>query len=270
MKDRRWIRIGRMLPCLLLLLIAATVGCGGTSAAPNDEKQYSTQTGQDHGSVNFSFNSALPYNVFVGAWTHAVPPGSRGEGNDYPFVVLCQEGEVSLVSGNFGPSEWAYNANIMLFDPSGTYLGDYTLVFADASYAVDVDWVYVGWHFQRSGSQTSVTQYVKFVASPNLVDKRVTELVPGTWTPTGLLVGGDPTRYADTTMYMMYARVYAMDVPPTDQQLHAIYTQAATPDPAAWADWPLFDGAPADVSGNGRNLTVNGPVVRGVPGPKLP
>lgn len=262
-------RVGQQITVRGLGLLL-TLGCGGSGSGNGADTPHATQTGQDHGSVHFRFDGPLPSNYFVGAWTHAVPPGSKGKGNDYPFAMYCQEGEVSFVSGNFGPSEWAYNANIMLFDSGGTYLGDFTLVFASSSYAVDVDWVYVGWHLQRSGGRTSVTQYLKFIGSPNLVDSRVTELVPGTWTPTQLLVGGDPARYADTTMYIMYARVYAMDVPPTDQQLATIYSQAATPDPAAWADWPLIDGGPTDLSGNGRDLSVDGAVVKGIAGPKLP
>jgi len=263
----RWTSIGAGRICLLALA-AGTPACGGSGSAPNVAVQYAAHTGQDHGSVNFGFNSALPDNYFLGAWTHVVPPGSSRKGNDYPFAVLCREGEVSFVSGNIGPAEWAYNANIMLFDAAGAYINDYTLVFVDSSYATDVDWAYVAWHLRRSGSQTSVTQYVKFIGSANLVDSQVTELVPGTWSPTSLIVGADPSRYADTTMYIMYARVYSMDVPPTDQQLRAIYADAATPDPTAWADWPLIDGDPSDVSGHGRNLTVNG-VVRGIVGPKL-
>jgi hypothetical protein len=49
--------------------------------------------------------------------------------------------------------------------------------------------------------------------------------------------------------------------------VNAIYMQSATPDPSAWADWPLISGNPADVSGHGRNLTVNGAVAPGVAGP---
>jgi hypothetical protein len=256
-----------------LLFVGPLPACGNTSSAVDigpSAALYSTQTGQNHGSVNFSLDTAPPFDYFVGAWTHVVPPESGGKGNDYPFSAPCKEGEVSFVSGNIGPSEWAYNTNIMLFDTSQNYLGDFTLVFVAADYATDVDWVYVGWHFRRSSGQTSVTQYVKFIGSANLVDNKVTETVPGIWTPTALQVGGDPSRYPDTTMYIMYASLYATDVPPTDEQLNAIYTRGATPDPSAWAAWPLDDGNPADVSGHGHDLTVHGPVARGVQGPKLP
>ena len=266
-------KVGLALGLSALLLFAGPPACGKTNAAADGGESAAlnaTETGQNHGSVNFSLDTAPPFDYFVGAWTHVLPPGSYGKGNDYPFAVPCQEGEVSFVSGNIGPTEWAYNANIMLFDAGQSYLGDFTLAFVAADYATDVDWVYVGWHFRRSGSQTSVTQYVKFIGSPDLVDSKVTETVPGTWTPTALQIGGDPIRYPETGMYMMYASLYAMDVPPTDEQLNAIYTRGATPDPSAWADWPLIEGNPADVSGHGRNLTVNGLVAKGLRGPTLP
>lgn len=255
---------------LVVLLAALCSACGGSSPATAPGGTSSTESGQDHGGANFTLGSAPPINYFVGAWTHVVPPTGDRKGNDYPFAVPCQEGEVSFVSGNMGAPDWAYNANIMLFDSSQTYLGDFTLVFADSTYATDVDWVYVGWHFQRSGSQTSVTQYVKFIASSNLVDNQVTELVPGTWTPTDLQVGSDPIRYPDTPMYIMYASLYAMDTPPSDEQVSAIYTRGATPDATAWGQWPLAGGDPSDISGHQRNLTVNGAIARGIPGPKLP
>lgn len=264
----QWARTEAIRFCLLAISTGSP-GCSGGGSSPNPSLQYAAHTGQDHGSVNFGFDSPLPDNYFLGAWTHVVPPGSGGKGNDYPFAVYCREGEISFVSGNMGPPAWAYNANIMLFDASGAYINDFTLVFADSSYAADVDWVYVGWHLRRAGSQTSVTQYVKFIGSANLVDNQVTELVPGTWTPTSLMLGSDPNRYADTTMYIAYARIYSMDVPPTAQELSAIYTSAATPDPTAWADWPLINGDPSDVSGHGRKLTVNGAVARGIVGPTL-
>lgn len=249
------------------LLAVVLCGCGG--APPSAAMSYSAHTGQDHGSANFAFDFPMPANVFLGAWTRVVPPGSQGKGNDYPFALFCQEGEISFVSGNIGPPDWAYNANIMLFDASNAYLDDYTLVFADASYASDLDWVYVAWYLQGDGAQTSVTQYIKFIGSPNLVDNQVTQLVPGRWTPTRLLVGADPNRYAETTLYIMYARVYAMEQPPSEQQLKSFYSNAATPDPTAWADWPLVSADPSDVSGHGRNLVVHGAVTPGIAGPAL-
>jgi len=264
--------VGTGLGLWALLLVVALPACGDPSAAGDagtSAALYSSKTSQSHGSVNFSLDTPPPFDYFVGAWTHVLPPGSQGKGNDYPFAATCKEGEVSFVSGNIGTSQWVYNANIMLFDTAENYLGDFTLVFVAANYAIDVDWVYVAWHFRRSGDQTSVTQYVKFIGSPNLVDNRTTETVPGTWTPTALQIGGDPHRYPDTAMYIMYASLYATDVPPTDEQLKAIYTRGATPDPSAWADWPLIDGNPADVSGHGHTLTVNGPVAQGLQGPKL-
>ena len=247
---------------------SSTVGgpAGGATGATG--VQYSAETGQNHGSVRFSLNSGPPYNYFIGAWTHAQPPmGSGTKGNDYPFEMFCQEGQVRFVSGNFY-SPYKYNANIMTFDQPGNYIADYTtLVDSTSTEASCRDWVYVGWHFRRNGANTTVTQYVKYVGSPNLVDSTVTGSVPGNWTPTRLNVGGDPVAYPGTSMYIMYARIYPMDTAPSASQANAIYMHSATPDPSAWADWPLIGGSPADVSGHGRNLTVNGAVTAGVAGP---
>ncbi len=227
-----------------------------------------TETGQDHGQAYLSLDAAPPYNYFIGAWTHVEPPiGSGPKGNDYPFAVFCQEGEVSFVSGNFA-SPYNYNANIMTFDSAGNYINDYTF-FADpnSTEAICRDWVYVGWHFQRTGGSTSVTQYVKYVGSSNVVDSTIVQSVPGDWTPTRVCVGTDPIRYPDTPMYIMYARIYALDVPPSAAEVQAIYLHSATPDATAWADWPLVAGNPADVSGHGRDLTVTGTIAPGIPGP---
>ena len=250
-----------------------SVGSGGAqassgSAGATSTGQSSTETGRNHGSVNFSINSGPPYNYFIGAWTHVQPAmGSGPKGNDYPFEMYCQEGQVSFVSGNFN-APYHYNANIMTFDQAGRYLADYTtLVDAKTNEATCRDWVYVGWHFLRNGTNTTVTQYVKYVRSSQLVDSTVTGSVPGNWTPTHLNVGGDPARYPATPMYIMYARIYAMDAAPTASQVSAIYTHSATPDASAWGDWPLIAGNPADVSGHGRSLTVNGAVAAGVAGP---
>ncbi|HJX62389.1 MAG TPA: hypothetical protein VJ860_00380 [Polyangia bacterium] len=255
-------------PRRLAFVLAAAVVRSACSAGSSGAVQYSTETGQNYGSVNFSINSGPPYNYFIGAWTHVQPPmGSGTKGNDYPFEMYCQEGQVGLVSGNFD-SPYQYNANVMTFGQSGGYIADYTtLVDPTTNEATCRDWVYVGWHFLRDGANTAVTQYVKYVGSSNLVDSTITASVPGNWTPTHLNVGGDPMRYPGTPMYIMYARIYAMDAAPTASQVNAIYMQSATPDPSAWADWPLISGNPADVSGHGRNLTVNGAVAPGVAGP---
>jgi len=243
-------------------------GTGGGLGGGSTGVQYSAETGQNSGSVRFSINSGPPYNYFIGAWTHVQPPiGSGTKGNDYPFEMYCQEGQVSFVSGNFN-SPYKYNANIMTFDQRGSYIADYTtLVDATTTESSCRDWVYVGWHCRRIGGNTTVTQYVKYVGSSNLVDSTVTGNVPGNWTPTRLNVGGDPARYPGTPMYIMYARIYPMDTAPSAAQVSAIYMHSATPDPSAWADWPLIGGNPADVSGHGRNLTVNGSVTAGVAGP---
>jgi hypothetical protein len=243
-------------------------GTASVTVSDSGGTQYSTETAQQDGAVDLSLESAPPYNYFIGAWTHVVPPmGSGVKGNDYPFAMYCQEGEVSFVSGNFA-TPFYYNANIMTFDAKGRYIDDYTvLVDGFATEAMCRDWVYVGWHFQRMGTSTSVTQYVKYVGSANLVDSKITQTVPGTWTPSRLQVGSDPVHAPSTPMYIMYARIYAMDTPPTDEEVDAISMHSATPDPTAWADWPLVDGDPSDVSGNGRNLTVNGAVGQGVLGP---
>jgi hypothetical protein len=82
-------------------------------------------------------------------------------------------------------------------------------------------------------------------------------------------VGSDPVRSTDTAMYIMHARVYAMDTAPTAAQVSAIAVGSATPDTAAWADWPLVSGDPSDVSGHGRHLTVVGAVAPGVAGPLI-
>jgi hypothetical protein len=245
---------------------SGTGGVGGSSGASG--VNYSAETGQDHGNVRFSANSGPPSNFFIGAWTHVQPPmGSGTKGNDYPFEMYCQEGQVSFVSGNFN-SPYKYNANIMTFDQRGSYIADYTtLVDATTTEAACRDWVYVGWHCKRNGSSTTVTQYVKYVGSSNLVDSTVTGSVPGTWTPTRLNVGGDPARYPGTPMYIMYARIYAMDTAPSASQVSAIAMHSATPDSSAWADWPLVGGSPTDVSGPGPKLTVNGAVTAGVAGP---
>jgi hypothetical protein len=252
------------------VVTAAGGGMTGTASVTVSASatQFSTETAQAGGAVNFSLGTAPPYNYFVGAWTRVVPPmGSGVKGNDYPFTMYCQEGAIDFVSGNIA-TPYLYNANIMTFDPSGNYITDYTVLTDDStSEATCRDWVYVGWHFQRVGTSTSVTQYVKYIGSANLVDRKITQTVPGNWTPTHLLVGGDPLRDPPTPMYLMYARIYAMDAPPTDQQVNAIYMHSATPDPTAWADWPLVGGDPSDVSGNGRNLTVNGAVTEGIVGP---
>ena len=255
-------------PRRLAFVLAAAVVSSACSAGSSGAVQYSTETGQNYGSVNFSINSGPPYNYFIGAWTHVQPPmGSGTKGNDYPFEMYCQEGQVGLVSGNFD-APYQYNANVMTFGQSSGYIADYTtLVDPTTNEATCRDWVYVGWHFLRDGANTAVTQYVKYVGSSNLVDSTITASVPGNWTPTHLNVGGDPMRYSGTPMYIMYARIYAMDAAPTASQVNAIYMQSATPDPSAWADWPLISGNPADVSGHGRNLTVNGAVAPGVAGP---
>ena len=239
-------------------------GSGGSGGATIGR---STETGLNHGSGYFSIKVDQLSNFFIGAWTHAQPPmGSGPKGNDYPFAAYCKEGEVSFVSGNFN-APYRYNANIMTFDQGGAYIADYT-GFTDISTneATCRDWVYVGWHLQRNGTATNVTQYVKYLGSSNLVDNTMTEKVPGNWTPTSIWVGSDD-RWPDTSMYIMYARIYAMETAPTAAQVSAIYTRSATPDSTAWADWPLTGGDPADVSGHGRNLIVNGTVKVGIAGP---
>ncbi len=248
---------------------SATGGArSGGGSVGSSGVQYSAETGQNHGSVRFSINSGPPYNYFIGAWTHVRPPmGSGTKGNDYPFEMYCQEGQVSFVSGNFN-APYKYNANIMTFDGRGNYIADYTtLVDSTTTESICRDWVYVGWHSRRNGANTTVTQYVKYVGSSNLVDSTVTGNVSGNWTPTHLNVGGDPERYPETSMYIMYARIYAMDTAPSAAQVNAIYMHSTTPDSSAWADWPLVSGSPTDVSGHGRNLTVNGAVTAGVAGP---
>jgi hypothetical protein len=72
---------------------------------------------------------------------------------------------------------------------------------------------------------------------------------------------------AATPMDIMHARIHAMDAAPTASEVNRIYMHSATPDPAVWADWPLFGGNPADVAGHGRDLTMNGAVAPGVLGP---
>lgn len=243
---------------------AGPVGGGDAVTLP----RVAAETGQQHGQAYLALDTAPPFNYFIGAWTHVVPlTGTGPKGNDYPFATFCQEGEVSFVSGNFA-TPYNYNANIMTFDGSGKYIADYTLLLDNhTTEAMCRDWVYVAWHFQRMGGSTNVTQYVKYVGSPNLVDSLIAQSVPGDWTPLNLYVGTDPLRYATDPMYIMYARIYAMDVPPSPGQVQAIYMHSATPDTTAWADWPLLGGSVTDVSGHGRDLTVIGPVTAGIPGP---
>jgi hypothetical protein len=226
----------------------------------------STRLGSGDWSEYGVVNSAPPINLFIGAWTHVTRPmGSGSKGNDYPFVVSTSESPyIYCVSGNMGwdggANSWVYNANTM------TGSGDHVTVYLHTTETEARDWVYVAWHFQRSGSRTKTTQYVKF--GPNgptqqVAQETVTELY--TWTK--LYMGGCPND-GGYSSYMQYARAYDMSSPPDTATVTAI-AMRTTHDPTAWGEWPLIDAGTSDVSGHGRNISISGSWISGIEGPAL-
>lgn len=218
-----------------------------------------TSAWSDYGEVNES----PPVNFFVGTWTHvSAPMGSGGKGNDYPFVFRCTEGyNLICVSGNIGydatAGTWVYNANTM------TGSGDHMVVYLNTTETVARDWVYVGWHFLRTGSRTITSEFVKFgLSAPAMLVAQDT--VSETYTPINVWIGGSPYDWAQT--YLQYARLYEMESVPGASEIDAI-AMRTTPDETAWGDWSLINASTLDLSGNGRDAIITGSWYSGITGP---
>lgn len=239
----------------------------GTSTPP-----ISTEFGRANWSDTAFLNEGPPADSYWGCWTHVVAPVGAGQkGNDYPFVIECSETVANepqlniMVSGNMGYDEgagsWCYNQNIM------TNTGDHVTWYAHGDEAAFRGWVYNAWHFQRIGPNTKATQYLK-VGIDGPMEITSQEILPNeACTPIAVHVGGGPR--CSGNVYLQYAKIYAITTAPSEAQAEALALRR-TPDPAAWADWPLLGGTLADVSGHGRHLTVEGNVHQGELGPLLP
>jgi hypothetical protein len=238
---------------------------------------------------------SLGTDFYIGAWTRVVEPeGHRFNSNDYPFVLPCSEtvggvGQLILtISGNIGYDEgagsWAYNQNIT------TNTGDYSVVYVrtdglprypagQPDEAAMRGWVYAAWHFKRSAQGTLVSQYLKFgpsgaaaLVARDAVDGTggFTEFLPPPApeyaTPVSICVGGGPRGWG--RLHMQYAKVYRMEEPPTEAEVDAIALNTS-PDPRAWADWPLVGAGLKDVSGHGRDLAMTGQAYPGPAGPSF-
>jgi len=224
---------------------------------------------------------------------HGRAPGRpHGTGNDYPFVIRCSETVSGLpqhlltISGNIGYDPvrpgYLYNQNIT------TNTGDYSVAyitpgqFGDDPEQPDEEamrgWVYVAWHYRKTPEGSVVRQYTKFGTSGQVILSAESTIdgrggwppaetpTPEFVTPESFGVGGGDRGSA--RLYMQYAKVYAMTEAPTLAEVDAIAMRTAS-DPAAWADWPLIGGNLADVSGNGRDLTIRGSAGSGIAGPDL-
>jgi hypothetical protein len=268
----------------------------GDPASPRPCTEFGREAWTDYARYPDDGLQDLPgTDFYVGAWTRVLEPmGYPQNSNDYPFIIPCAQsvgGQSQLIltiSGNIGydggAGSWAYNQNIT----SNT--GDYSTVYVHpgrfegypAGRPDEADmrgWVYVAWHFARSAAGTVVNQYCKFGPSGAVIRSPV-DVIDGTGvfdgsapsplpeyaTPLAICVGGGDRGWATT--YMQYAKVYLMGQAPSAAEVDAI-SRRTSPDPAAWADWPLAGGDLSDVSGHGRDLVMRGSAYPGPDGPAL-
>jgi hypothetical protein len=236
---------------------------------------------------------SLGADFYIGAWTRVDEPiGFAVNSNDYPFVMPCAETVngarqlILTISGNIGydagAGSWAYNQNIT------SNSGDYSTIYVHAdrfpSYPAGQPdesamrgWVYAAWHFKRSSEGTIVNQFLKFGVDGAVI-RTPQDIVDGTGvfsepmpppspeyaTPVSVCVGGGPRGWGK--LYMQYAKAYRMAEAPTEEEVDAI-SRRTSPDPQAWADWPLVGADLRDVSGHGRDLAMVGNAYPGPAGP---
>jgi hypothetical protein len=200
------------------------------------------------------------------------------------WYLICLDGNICFENG------WAlYNANFMLGDEIGQFVGDFcgyrSLQTEERTTADANGWVWAAWQVVHNTDGTmTLRQWLKFgpdgevfpagywddteTPGEEIVVAGQTSIegydVPATFMsgpPRFIRVGDDNTfsgNGAPSNSWLCRARVYRMTEPPTQVWLEQV-ASLSDPDYSAWGDWELcWNDGPVltDRSGHGHDLTV--------------